>query len=158
MSACFIKLRPVLRKNRNFSRPHKYFEELEAYFIFLSTSFLVTVSENGRVKKIQSRNLVRLHIYSYPQLLTASNSGGGIGGLVCALAISQHSDIDVDIFESAKSFTEVGAGIGMMIPTLGKLGLTHIRFVAAFMGYIEEAWPRGRAAASCPTTAFRSRR
>ncbi|KAI0792521.1 hypothetical protein C8Q75DRAFT_804892 [Abortiporus biennis] len=40
--------------------------------------------------------------------------GGGIGGLTMALAISRCApDIDVDIYESASSFGEIGAGIGM---------------------------------------------
>ena len=44
-------------------------------------------------------------------------SGGGVGGLTAALAISHFSaerkDIFVDLYEAAPSFTEVGAGIGM---------------------------------------------
>lgn len=40
------------------------------------------------------------------------NSGGGIGGLICALALSVNPDISVDVYEAAAQFTEVGAGIG----------------------------------------------
>lgn len=39
--------------------------------------------------------------------------GGGIGGLVCAAALSKASDIEVHIYEAARQFGEIGAGIGM---------------------------------------------
>ena len=38
-------------------------------------------------------------------------SGGGIGGLCLAVALSKFSDIHVDVYEAARSFTEVGAGV-----------------------------------------------
>ncbi|KAJ3862361.1 hypothetical protein EV359DRAFT_74222 [Lentinula novae-zelandiae] len=40
-------------------------------------------------------------------------SGAGIGGLTFALALSRYTDIDIDIYESARALTEVGAGIGI---------------------------------------------
>jgi salicylate hydroxylase len=40
-------------------------------------------------------------------------SGGGVGGLTLAVALSKYPDIQVELFEAAKSFTEVGAGIGL---------------------------------------------
>ena len=40
-------------------------------------------------------------------------SGGGIGGLTLAYALSKSPDIRVDIYEAASKFTEMGAGIGM---------------------------------------------
>ncbi|THU98077.1 salicylate hydroxylase [Dendrothele bispora CBS 962.96] len=39
--------------------------------------------------------------------------GAGIAGLTCALALSRHPDIEIDIFESAGKLAEVGAGIGL---------------------------------------------
>ncbi|EPQ55733.1 FAD/NAD P-binding domain-containing protein [Gloeophyllum trabeum ATCC 11539] len=42
-----------------------------------------------------------------------SRRGGGIGGLVCAAALSKASDIEVHIYEAARQFGEIGAGIGM---------------------------------------------
>ncbi|EPQ53148.1 hypothetical protein GLOTRDRAFT_26188, partial [Gloeophyllum trabeum ATCC 11539] len=39
--------------------------------------------------------------------------GGGIGGLVCAAALSKASDIEVNIYEAAHRFMGIGAGIGM---------------------------------------------
>ncbi len=42
------------------------------------------------------------------------NSGGGIGGLAFAVALAKTgADVDVDIYESAAKFSEIGAGIGM---------------------------------------------
>ena len=40
-------------------------------------------------------------------------SGGGIGGLTLAYALSKSPDIQVDIYEAASKFTEIGAGIGV---------------------------------------------
>ncbi|KAJ3773431.1 hypothetical protein FB446DRAFT_764427 [Lentinula raphanica] len=39
--------------------------------------------------------------------------GAGIGGLTFALALSRYPDIDIEIYESARALTEVGAGIGI---------------------------------------------
>lgn len=39
--------------------------------------------------------------------------GGGIGGLVLALALSRHPTIIVDVYEGASTLGEVGAGIGL---------------------------------------------
>ncbi|KAI1796790.1 FAD/NAD(P)-binding domain-containing protein [Ganoderma leucocontextum] len=53
--------------------------------------------------------------------------GGGVGGLVCAVALSRYHDIQVDVYESASAFTEIGAGIGVWPRTwkiLAALGLT----------------------------------
>ncbi|CAK5267917.1 unnamed protein product [Mycena citricolor] len=55
-------------------------------------------------------------------------SGGGIGGLTLALALSRYPDIEVQIYEAAKSLSEVGAGVGIF-PRPWKivqlLGLDH---------------------------------
>ncbi|TFY62894.1 hypothetical protein EVJ58_g3580 [Rhodofomes roseus] len=37
--------------------------------------------------------------------------GGGIGGLCLAVALSKHSDIQVDLYEAAARFKEIGAGV-----------------------------------------------
>ncbi|RDB27733.1 Salicylate hydroxylase [Hypsizygus marmoreus] len=50
--------------------------------------------------------------------------GGGIGGLAAAVALSKYSDIDVDIYEAATQFSEVGAGIGVW-PRVWKI-LEHL--------------------------------
>jgi salicylate hydroxylase len=39
--------------------------------------------------------------------------GGGIGGLCLALGLRKHSHIDVQIYEAAHQFSEIGAGIGV---------------------------------------------
>jgi salicylate hydroxylase len=38
-------------------------------------------------------------------------SGGGIGGLTLAFALSKSPDISIDVYEAASKFTEIGAGI-----------------------------------------------
>lgn len=40
-------------------------------------------------------------------------SGAGIGGLVCALALSRCPDIEVAVYEAASQFGEVGAGVSV---------------------------------------------
>jgi len=44
---------------------------------------------------------------------TVAICGGGVGGLTCAVALSRYADIQVDVYESASKFAEIGAGIGM---------------------------------------------
>jgi NAD(P)-binding Rossmann-like domain len=41
------------------------------------------------------------------------HSGGGIGGLALAFALSKSPDISVDVYEAASQFTEIGAGISL---------------------------------------------
>ncbi|KAJ7079139.1 hypothetical protein B0H15DRAFT_859263 [Mycena belliarum] len=38
-------------------------------------------------------------------------SGGGIGGLCLAVALSRHAHIQVDVYEGAGRFKEIGAGV-----------------------------------------------
>lgn len=46
-------------------------------------------------------------------LLTIMPSGGGITGLAFAIALAKTgANVDVDVYESASSFSEIGAGIG----------------------------------------------
>ncbi|KAJ3565444.1 hypothetical protein NP233_g7626 [Leucocoprinus birnbaumii] len=52
--------------------------------------------------------------------------GGGIGGLAAAVCLARNPGISVEIFEAAKEFSEVGAGIGVwprIWKTLAILGL-----------------------------------
>ncbi|TDL26535.1 salicylate hydroxylase [Rickenella mellea] len=37
--------------------------------------------------------------------------GGGIGGLTAAIALSKRTDIQVDVYETAHKYTEIGAGV-----------------------------------------------
>jgi salicylate hydroxylase len=60
-----------------------------------------SVSSTAPVHKPQDRAL-RLAIV-----------GGGIGGLCLALGLRKHPHIDVQIYEAAHKFSEVGAGIGI---------------------------------------------
>ncbi|KAG6836352.1 hypothetical protein H0H93_008908 [Arthromyces matolae] len=43
----------------------------------------------------------------------ANSSGGGVGGLTFAVAMAQHPDVQIEIFEAAAEFSPVGAGIGL---------------------------------------------
>ncbi|KIJ50902.1 hypothetical protein M422DRAFT_94380, partial [Sphaerobolus stellatus SS14] len=52
--------------------------------------------------------------------------GGGIGGLMFALALSQFPDLQVDVYEAAGQFREIGAGLaiwGRAVTALKRLGL-----------------------------------
>ena len=48
---------------------------------------------------------------------TEMYSGGGIGGLTCAVALSRIPGVEVSVYEAAREFSEVGAGIGMSART-----------------------------------------
>ena len=53
-------------------------------------------------------------------------SGGGVGGLTLAFALSRSPNIHVDVYEAASKFAEIGAGIGLWWRTrqiLTSLGL-----------------------------------
>jgi salicylate hydroxylase len=61
-----------------------------------------------------------------PLINQRAGSGGGIGGLTCAVTLSKYPDIDVDIYEAGPSFTQNGPGCGVWLRTwniLRKLGL-----------------------------------
>lgn len=54
------------------------------------------------------------------------SSGGGIGGLCLAVALSRYPDIDVNVYEAAETFKEIGAGVmiwGRSWHILSRLGL-----------------------------------
>ncbi|KAI0820279.1 salicylate hydroxylase [Trametes gibbosa] len=48
-----------------------------------------------------------------PSKFRVAICGGGVGGLTCAVALSLFHNVDVDIYEAASEFAEVGAGIGV---------------------------------------------
>ena len=66
-----------------------------------------------------------------------SISGGGIGGLTLALALSGQQDIALDVYDQATDFNvEIGAGISLSprnMPFLSKLGLAED--IAAISGH-----------------------
>ncbi len=54
-------------------------------------------------------------------------SGGGIGGLCLATALSKYSNIETSVYEAAEQFKEIGAGVLMWERTwkiLASLGLS----------------------------------
>ncbi|KAH8881406.1 FAD/NAD(P)-binding domain-containing protein [Thozetella sp. PMI_491] len=55
--------------------------------------------------------------------------GGGVGGLAAAIALRQHPDVDVQVFERTAEFRELGALIGLSpngLRTLEKLGVEDV--------------------------------
>jgi NAD(P)-binding Rossmann-like domain len=50
---------------------------------------------------------------SFGLLMQLLLSGGGVGGLTLAYALSKSPDIRIDVYEAASKFTEIGAGIGV---------------------------------------------
>ncbi|KAJ3551436.1 hypothetical protein NM688_g4701 [Phlebia brevispora] len=54
--------------------------------------------------------------------------GGGITGLLLTIALSKYEDIEVQVYEAAESFKEIGAGVtiwGRAWSILSRLGLAH---------------------------------
>lgn len=43
--------------------------------------------------------------------LITNESGGGISGLCLAVLLSQYNNIDVQVYEAAERFKEIGAGV-----------------------------------------------
>ena len=52
-------------------------------------------------------------VSSGPTTLKVAVIGGGIGGLALALGLLEHPHIDVQVYESAPSFGEIGAGVSI---------------------------------------------
>lgn len=46
-------------------------------------------------------------------VLSIAIIGGGVGGLTTALALRQHLSLDVQVYERATSFREIGAVVGI---------------------------------------------
>ncbi|KAJ7648636.1 hypothetical protein DFH06DRAFT_1209241 [Mycena polygramma] len=51
--------------------------------------------------------------YAPPKRLRVAICGAGIGGLTLAVALARYPDIEVELFESATTLTELGAGVGI---------------------------------------------
>ena len=48
-----------------------------------------------------------------PQPLSVAIIGGGIGGLCTGIALLRSPHIDVQVYEAAPTFGEIGAGVGI---------------------------------------------
>ena len=48
-----------------------------------------------------------------PKPFSVAIIGGGIGGLCTAIALLKYPHIDVQVYESAPTFGEIGAGVGI---------------------------------------------
>lgn len=46
-------------------------------------------------------------------MLTKFDSGGGVSGLTLAVTLGQHSQIPIDIYESASEIGTIGAGLAV---------------------------------------------
>lgn len=57
-------------------------------------------------------------ISAQSKAFSVSIIGGGIGGLTLAIGLLKHPHIDVQVYESAPSFGEIGAGVGMFLDSL----------------------------------------
>lgn len=67
-------------------------------------------------------------------MLSPIHSGGGIAGLCLAVALSKYSDIELNVYEAAESFKEVGAGVmvwGRTWTVLSRLGIDKAMRAAA---------------------------
>jgi salicylate hydroxylase len=65
---------------------------------------------------------------SCPSSFRIAIIGGGIGGLTCALSLAHHlaPTVQIDVYEQAPEYREIGAGIGINVSAariLHKLGL-----------------------------------
>ncbi|CAM1504641.1 Fc.00g022320.m01.CDS01 [Cosmosporella sp. VM-42] len=63
-----------------------------------------------------------------PQKLDVAIAGGGISGLITAIALLKHPGVNVQIYERAKEFKEIGASIGLGpngLRSLEKLGVEN---------------------------------
>lgn len=49
----------------------------------------------------------------HPKTFSVAIIGGGIGGLALAIGLSKYPNIDFHVYESAPSFGEIGAGVGL---------------------------------------------
>jgi hypothetical protein len=52
-------------------------------------------------------------LFPHGMLMLLLLSGGGVGGLILAFALSRSPNIRVDVYEAASKFAEIGAGIGI---------------------------------------------
>lgn len=73
-------------------------------------------------------------------------SGGGIGGLTLAVALSRYPDIKVDVYEAASQFKEIGAGVMIWARTWEILSLLGM---AESFSRIAHAPPDGSLGAPC---------
>jgi hypothetical protein len=54
-------------------------------------------------------------------------SGGGIGGLTLAYALSRSNAVEIDIYEATTRFTEVGAGVALTWRTRRTLAALNLQ-------------------------------
>ena len=79
-----------------------------------SSIFQVIHHDEHQGNKVESGDMVSsMPISLGDTLVHTDTSGGGIGGLTLAVALSKAKDVQVDVYEATSKFSEVGAGVGM---------------------------------------------
>ncbi|GJJ16131.1 hypothetical protein Clacol_010411 [Clathrus columnatus] len=79
---------------------------------------------------------------STPPRLRVAICGGGIGGLIFAIALAPYKDISIDIYESASKFETIGAGLavwGEGVQAFKKLGIEE-RLLSIAPGVEAKSW------------------
>ncbi|QJQ97899.1 salicylate 1-monooxygenase [Halomonas sp. PGE1] len=77
--------------------------------------------------------------------LSVAIIGGGIGGVAFAVALSRHADLDVQLFEAAPQFSEIGAGVSFgpnAVRAIQRLGLeaAYRRIADSSPAPFEDVW------------------
>ncbi|WP_302140523.1 salicylate 1-monooxygenase [Halomonas alkalicola] len=86
------------------------------------------------------------HAVSSPaSRLSVAIIGGGIGGVAFAVALSRHADLDVQLFEAAPQFSEIGAGVSFgpnAVRAIQRLGLeaAYRRIADSSPAPFEDVW------------------
>jgi hypothetical protein len=91
--------------------------------------------------------LVTLIVFSRNKKLTPPlpvvHSGGGVAGVTMAVALARYPNIEIDIYEAAAKFGEVGVGIGIWYRAwsiLMKLGLHDLAQVVSSVPSEGQGW------------------
>ena len=78
-----------------------------------------------------------------PKPFSVAIIGGGIGGVCTAIALLKYPHIDVQVYESAPSFGEIGAGLGIGANAQSALELIAPEAKAAFEKHATgNLWPK----------------
>ena len=65
----------------------------------------------GSIPYDHTHDIAKAQSSESPKVFSVAIIGGGIGGLCCAIGLLKHPHIDVQIYEAAHAFGEIGAGL-----------------------------------------------